>query len=247
MSTAGLASRLATLLSALVICCAAPASADPPTVTGSYTGADCTEVLVILPLPTDRAAAMLPNGYLPESLTGLLTGSPDLPGPTAVTAEVTTCRSGSVDGIPTHTPFAISDLGLLIRPHDNTPGLHVYSLRYLLTDQRTTDILRSAGFSADRSTALGARPDGTADAADIHLRVTAPAPYSPISAVSIWHRNGPATALLRAPLINVRTGNGVGCVTTDPGSLLIPLIGPAEACGIGVILHYDTATTVTRM
>ena len=245
--TPGLMSCVAVFLSALIICCAAPASADPYTVTGSYSGHDCTEVLVIVPLPVDRAAAMLPNGYRPESLAGLLAGRADLPGPTAVTAEVTTCRGGSVDGIPTRTPFSTSDLGLLIRPHDNAPGLHVYSLHYLLSDQRTTDMLRSAGFSADRSTAIGARADGTADASDIHLRVVAPVPYSPVSAVSIWHQDGATTGLLRAPLIDVRTGNGFGCMTAEPGSPVIPLIGSAEACGIGVLLHYDTVTTVARI
>jgi len=69
---------------------------------------------------------------------------------------------------------------------------------------------------------------------------------SPISAVSIWHQHGATTSLLSAPLIDVRTGNGFGCMTAEPGSLVISLTGSAEPCGIGVVLHYDTVTTVAR-
>jgi hypothetical protein len=245
-STRGIVYRAAVLASALGICCAVPASADPQTITGSYVGHGCVEVLVIVPLPVDRAAAILPAGYRPESLDGLLAGMPGLPGPTAVTDEVTTCQRGSADGIPADGPFSTSDLGLLVQPHDSTPGLHVYSLRYLLSEQRATDMLRAAEFSAYRNADIVARADGTADGSDIHLRVIAPVPYSPVFAVSIWHQHGRTTGLLRAPLIDVQTANGIGCVTADPGSPMVALTGTIEACGIGIVLHYDTVATISR-
>ncbi|WP_280454539.1 hypothetical protein [Nocardia brasiliensis] len=224
-------------------------TAQPAALVATNVGYDCVAVIALIPIMPERVASVLPSGYGPESLLGMLV-SPGMPGPAQLTVQTATCQRGVLNGVATGR-HSETVRALSIKPRDSAAGYHLYNYDFATDEQRLVDTFHRAGLTARYAERLGGaelQGVGVGEAGDLRLRVTElSASPIPLSAINVWHTGEDGTGVLRGDKTDSHGQVGVGCVTAAPESSIAQLLGTTDACGLGQVQHFDSVDRYYRL